>query len=52
MHQLTVAAMKCKQTTDPAHVETLRRVAAEFSGMYFSAEDLEHLQEHSFPHGK
>jgi nickel superoxide dismutase len=52
MHQLTVAAMKCKQTTDTAHVATLRRVAADFSATYFSADDLKHLREHSFSHGK
>ena len=50
MHTLTVAAMKCKQTTDVAHVETLRKTAAEFSATYFSADDLKHLREHSFNH--
>ncbi|MDA1265544.1 MAG: superoxide dismutase [Ni] [Planctomycetota bacterium] len=48
MHQLTVSAMKCKQTTDVAHVETLRKTAAAFSATYFSEEDLKHLREHSF----
>ena len=46
MHRLTVAAMKCKQTTDAAHVETLRKTALEFSETYFSAEDLEHIRAH------
>jgi len=46
MHQITVAAMKCKQTTDKAHVEAVRRAASEFSAGYFSAEDLEHLNTH------
>lgn len=46
MHGITVAAMKCKQTTDAAHVATLRRLALEFSGTYFSAEDLEHIRAH------
>jgi nickel superoxide dismutase len=46
MHGITVAAMKCKQTTDTAHVETLRKLALEFSGTYFSAEDLEHIRAH------
>ena len=49
LHGITVAAMKCKQTTDKAHVETLRSLAREFSGTYFSKEDLEHIHEH---HGK
>jgi nickel superoxide dismutase len=46
MHGITVAAMKCKQTTDTAHVETLRKLALEFSATYFSAEDLGHIREH------
>lgn len=46
LHRITVAAMKCKQTTDVAHVEELRRLALEFSGTYFSAEDLEHIRSH------
>ena len=40
MHQITVAAMKCKQTTDKSHVEALRAAALEFSATYFNAEDL------------
>lgn len=43
MHGITVAAMKCKQTTDPAHVARLRELALEFSSMYFSDEDLKHI---------
>ena len=46
LHQILVAAMKCKQTTDPAHVADLRRLALAFSGTYFSDEDLEHIREH------
>ena len=46
MHGITVAAMKCKQTIDPAHVEAVRELALEFSSTYFSAEDLEHLRQH------
>ncbi len=46
MHRLTVAAMKCKQTTDTAHVTSLGTLALEFSGTYFTGEDLEHLKEH------
>ena len=47
MHGITVAAMKCKQTTDPAHVATLREKAQAFSATYFSEEDLKHLREHA-----
>jgi nickel superoxide dismutase len=46
LHGITVAAMKCKQTTDTAHVEALRKHAMDFSETYFSAEDLEHLRDH------
>jgi nickel superoxide dismutase len=46
MHRVTVAAMKCKQTTDKSHVEALRKAALEFSATYFSAEDLKHIQSH------
>ena len=46
LHQITVAAMKCKQTTDVAHVKRMRELALEFSGTYFSGEDLEHIRQH------
>ena len=46
LHGITVAAMKCKQTTDPAHVARVRELALEFSGTYFTGEDLEHIQSH------
>jgi hypothetical protein len=46
MHRITVAAMKCKQTTDKSHVEALRKTALEFSATYFSGEDLEHIRSH------
>jgi len=46
MHRITVAAMKCKQTTDKGHVDALRTAALEFSAGYFSAEDLEHINSH------
>ncbi len=36
LHQMLVAAMKCKQTTDLKHVETLRKLAKEFRTLYFS----------------
>jgi len=46
LHGITVAAMKCKQTTDTAHVVKLRNLAMEFSGTYFSKEDLQHVHAH------
>ncbi|MCH2104180.1 MAG: superoxide dismutase, Ni [Planctomycetes bacterium] len=49
LHRVTVAAMKCKQTTDKAHVDALRQAALDFSDTYFSAEDLkdlEHIRSH------
>lgn len=51
LHGITVAAMKCKQTTDTAHVEALRSHARTFSQAYFSPEDLEHMKgEHGGEH--
>jgi nickel superoxide dismutase len=35
MHQITVYAMKAKQTTDLAHVETLRGLISDFETAYF-----------------
>ena len=46
LHAVTVAAMKCKQTTDKANVEALRAAANRFAATYFSKEDLQHLREH------
>ena len=46
MHQITVHAMKCKQTTDPAHVTALRNSMMAFADTYFSADDLKHIHEH------
>jgi len=46
MHGITVAAMKCKQTTDKANVDSMRTLALGFSETYFSKEDLEHIKEH------
>ena len=46
MHGITVAAMKCKQTADTAHVDKMKKLAIEFSGTYFSKEDLEHIMSH------
>lgn len=35
LHQIQVAAMKAKQSTDLAHVETLRKLVKEFRAEYF-----------------
>ncbi|MGB5983676.1 MAG: superoxide dismutase [Ni], partial [Desulfobacterales bacterium] len=35
LHQMLVATMKCKQTIDPAQVETLRNLLKKFEGLYF-----------------
>jgi nickel superoxide dismutase len=36
LHQMLVYAMKCKQTTDTAHIETLKNLVAEFEKLYFT----------------
>ena len=36
LHRMLVASMKAKQTTDPAHVETLRGLIGEFEKAYSS----------------
>ena len=46
MHGLTVSAMKCKQTTDLSHVESLRHLTQAFAETYFSKEDLDHMKGH------
>jgi len=46
MHQITVHAMKCKQTTDVAHVAALRQSMMDFAGAYFTADDLKHVHDH------
>lgn len=35
LHQMLVAAMKCKQTTDATHVASLRSLAGQFTELYF-----------------
>jgi hypothetical protein len=52
LHGITVAAMKCKQTTDVANVARVRALALEFSATYFSEEDLEHIQSHHASEGR
>lgn len=37
LHKMLIAAMKCKQTTDPAHVSDLRKYLKEFEALYFGA---------------
>lgn len=46
LHGITVAAMKCKQTTDLANVEQLKNLALALSDAYFSGEELEHIKAH------
>lgn len=38
LHKMQVAAMKAKQTTEPAHVATLRTLIADFRKAYFGEE--------------
>ena len=52
LHRITVSAMKCKQTVDVAHAKDLREAAGHFSKMYFSEEDLKHLEEHLGVHDR
>jgi len=42
LHQITVEAMKAKQTTDLAHVRSMRSLLHEFEHAYFGAEAHEH----------
>ncbi len=46
LHQLTVSAMKCKQTADAGHVAKLRNQVLAFSRTYFAGKDLEHIKTH------
>lgn len=46
LHRLIVSAMKCKQTTDEAHVTSLLATLDTFAATYFDADALKHLQEH------
>jgi len=46
LHGITVAAMKCKQSTDVAHVERLRGLVKELTAVYFSEADQKHMNEH------
>ena len=35
LHQMLLASMKCKQTTDLSHVNTLRELVEKFEALYF-----------------
>jgi len=53
LHGITVAAMKCKQTTDAAHVEKLRGLVKELEAAYFSEADRKHMKaEHGPEHDR
>jgi hypothetical protein len=55
LHGVTVEAMKCKQTTDVAHVKAIREHLLTFSKTYFKPEDLKHIEQHhghGHEHGK
>ena len=36
LHEMLIVAMKCKQTTDLAHVEKLKGLVTEFEKLYFA----------------
>ena len=46
LHQMLVAAMKCKQTVDKKYCVELRNLIDRFNAAYFSKADLEHLKQH------
>lgn len=46
LHRMLVYAMKCKQTTDLKHVETLKKLVDRFYDLYFDKEAKEHMKEH------
>lgn len=37
LHQMLIAAMKAKQTTDLSHIAELRKLVADFDKLYFAA---------------
>lgn len=45
-HQLLVGAMKCKQTTDTATTDALKKTLKEFEDAYFTEADKKHLSLH------
>ncbi len=46
LHGILVQAMKCKQTTDTAHVDQLLEKLTAFEASYFGKTAKEHLHEH------
>ncbi len=46
IHGIIVAAMKCKQSTEVAHVTRIRELTMKFSESYFSEDDMKHIKEH------
>jgi nickel superoxide dismutase len=46
LHGLMISAMKSKQTTDLAHVASLRKGLSEFSSLYLGKAALAHLNDH------
>ena len=46
MHRLTVAAMKCKQTTDPDNASILRELLLRFKHSYFGNKGNKHIKLH------
>lgn len=42
LHQIAVYAMKAKQTTDLAHIASLRKALEEFKALYFMKEEHQH----------
>jgi len=46
LHQMLIAAMKCKQTTDTENVQKLRELTADFHDLYFGEAEHAHLHEH------
>ncbi|MCP4638798.1 MAG: superoxide dismutase [bacterium] len=43
-HEMLVASMKAKQTTDKQHVDKLRKLVDEFAHAYFTPEQLAHMK--------
>ena len=46
LHQMMFYAMKAKQTTELEHVRKLNELVGAFEKIYFSPEDLKHIEEH------
>jgi hypothetical protein len=50
LHKMMVFAMKCKQTTDIANTNQLKKLVDGFVDAYFTDEQKAHLKEHSKNH--